>query len=257
MILAPKMHILSLRLCLYACVATLLLVTGAKAEAPAEPPGCNAPAELLHDDPPLPNVSARLKSNGPLTIVAIGGGSTAGRAAGNPDLAYPRRLQDTLLQRHPSLKVVVINKGIPRQTAHDMVERFEKDVLSQSPSLVIWETGTVDAVRGIDSSDFARTIQEGIDLLRSKPTDIILMDMQYSRSTATIINFDPYIEAMRRVADLNDVFMFRRYDVMKYWRDIGVFNFDDVPKAEQAKMAIQVYDCIARRLADAIEMDVH
>jgi len=242
-----------------ACIAIVMFVgtDAAIAAGPPATPGCAVPADLLQDDPPLPNTAARLKSDGPLTIVAIGGGSTAGRAAGSADLAYPKRLQEALSLRHPKIKVIVINKGLPRQTAQDMVERFQKEVLSQSPNLVIWETGTVDAVRGIDTGDFARTLQEGIDLLRSKPTDIILIDMQYSRSTATIINFDPYIEAMRRVADLNDVFMFRRYDIMKYWRDIGAFNFDDVPKPEQAKMAVQVYDCIAKRLADAIDLDIH
>jgi len=33
---------------------------------------------------------------------------------------------------------------------------------------------------------------------------------------------------MHRFAELDEVFLFRRFDIMKFWSDGGVFNFEDV-----------------------------
>jgi hypothetical protein len=66
-----------------------------------------------------------------------------------------------------------------------------------------------------------------------------------------VIPFDRYLEALKRAADVADVYLFNRYDVMRYWSETGIFNFDEVPQGERATFAARVYDCIARRLADA------
>ncbi len=73
----------------------------------------------------------------------------------------------------------MINKAVPRQTTADMVARFAKDVLPAAPTLVIWETGTVDAVRGNDVDPFADELGRGIAALRDHNLDIMLVSMQY------------------------------------------------------------------------------
>jgi hypothetical protein len=91
--------------------------------------------------------------------------------------------------------------------------------------------------------------------LHEKNIGVMLVDMQFSRATSSVINFERYLNALRRTADVNDVFVFRRYDIMKYWSENGVFHFDEMPRggSERAEMATRVYDCIAHRLAEAIE----
>jgi hypothetical protein len=39
---------------------------------------------------------------------------------------------------------------------------------------------------------------------------------------------------------------------MRNWSDENVFDYDDVPESERAKLAVQVYDCLGRALAEAI-----
>jgi hypothetical protein len=68
-----------------------------------------------------------------------------------------------------------------------------------------------------------------------------------------VINFERYLEALHRIADVADVYVFRRYEVMRYWSEHGVFNFDAVPQGERAALAAHAYECLAHRLADAIE----
>jgi hypothetical protein len=236
-------------------VLLLLAVTLAALPLPAlAQPVCGAPSEIIDDDPLLPLIAQHLRDKRPITIVAIGGASGRGAAAGNPERdSYPRRLQEVLQRRHPGVPITVLNKGIARQTTQEMVDRFARDVYAATPTLVIWETGTFDAARGIDVDVFATALETGLAALHEHNFDIILVNMQYSRSTVSVINFAPYLEAMDHRADVDDVYLFRRFEIMKYWSENGVFQFADVPREQRTELADEVYDCIAERMADAIE----
>lgn len=236
------------------CLLLLAGLLSFSAAAEAGRPDCSAPAELVEDDPLLPLVARQIRDKLPLTIVAIGGAATAGIASGNPERdAYPRRLEAALRQRHPGLAITVLNKGVARQTTQEMVDRFATDVHAAAPTLVIWETGTFDAVRNVDVDVFATALQTGLADLHDHKLDIMLVNMQYSRSTASVINFEPYLAEMQHRADVEDVYLFRRFEIMKYWSDNGVFQFSDVPKDRRAELAAEVYDCLGERIADAIE----
>lgn len=225
-----------------------------RAAEPAPRPDCRVPRDLVEDEPRLPGLAQQLRDKKPVTIVAIGGASTAGSATGNAaEDAYPRRLQDALRQRHPGIDITVVNKGVPRQTTQEMVDRFPRDVYPLTPSLVIWETGTFDAARNYDLDLFAGALETGIADLRAHNLDAMLINMQYSRGTASVINFEPYLDAMHRIADVDDIYLFQRFEMMKYWSDNGVFSFGDVPKELRAQLAIDVYQCLAEQLAEAID----
>jgi len=83
-----------------------------------------------------------------------------------------------------------------------------------------------------------------------------LVDMQFSRSTATVIDFERYLTAVHGVADLDGVYVFPRYEIMRYWSEQNMFNFDEVAADERARLAARVYDCIGRKLAQAIKLAV-
>ena len=84
--------------------------------------------------------------------------------------------------------------------------------------------------------------------------EIMLVDMQFSHSTATVIDFERYLNALHRVGDVNDVIVFPRFEMMRYWSEQNVFNFDGVAKDERASLAAKVYECIAGKLAEAIRV---
>jgi acyl-CoA thioesterase I len=215
---------------------------------------CDVPAELMRVEIALPHLNERLHAGNPVKIVAIGGASTTGAAAGSPDLAYPHRLQEILDHWYPNVPITVVNKGVPRQTAQQMLERFPSDVIAEDPVLVIWETGTTDAVRGVELDDFAAALQGGIDQRKTRSIDIVLIDMQFSRSTVTIIDFERYLNTLHQVGDVSEVYVFPRFAMMRYWSEQNVFNFDGVAKEERASLAASVYQCIGRKLAEAIRV---
>jgi acyl-CoA thioesterase I len=242
-------------LCTVLALAALVLVP-ATATPTDETDECAVPQELRQDDTALPHLAARFKAKQPVTIVAIGSASTAGAAAGSPDLAYPARLRGALVELFPGVEIRVVNKGVARQSAQQMFERFPSDVLAEDPVLVIWETGTVDAVHEIQIDDFASALQRGIDELKNRAIDTILVDMQFSHSTATMIDFPRYLETLHRIGELNGIYVFPRFAMMKYWSEQNVFNFDGVAAGERAKLAARVYDCIGRGLAHSIRQAI-
>lgn len=245
---------------LAALLIVVLLGVGSTAAQTAPPPKtsrCAVPPDLIADDPTLPGLAKRFHDRQPVVIVAIGGASTAGIAAGGRANAYPQRLQEALARRHPGVSITVINRGIPRQTTRDMIGRFAADVLATKPNLVIWETGTVDAVRAVEIDEFVTALDEGITALRAGGTAVMLVNMQYNPSLASVIDFGPYLDALNRAADLDDVYLFDRYQIMRYWSDNGRFNVVDVPSGKQAALAGEIYRCLGETMAGAIDRAAH
>ena len=215
---------------------------------------CAVPQEILFDDPKLKLTGEKLRAKEPVTIVAIGGASTAGTAAGDgAQFGYPHRLEEALRRRHQGVAITVINRGVPRQTTADMVQRFAKDVYPGEP-----DAGHLGDRHGRCRArqrcrPVRRRAGRGIAALREHNLDIMLVNMQYNPSTGSVINFEPYLEALRHAADLENVYLFRRYDIMKYWSENGVFDFVDVPKEQRVQLAERVYRCLAEAMADAID----
>ena len=190
------------------------------------------------------------------TLLTFRGWGLGDITAGAPDLAYPHRLQVALAAHYPDVPITVVNKGVPRQSTQQMVERFPTDVIAEDPILVVWEAGISDAVHGIEIDDFAAALQTGIEKVKNRAIDILLVDMQFSRRASTVINFAQYLTALHRVGELNEVYVFPRFEMMRYWSEQNVFNFDEVAEDDRARLATKVYECIGRRLAQVIQAAV-
>ena len=218
------------------------------------PPGgiCSVPPELQASNLPLRHARAQYKTGKTIRIVAFGTSSTAGSGAANRSDAYPAKLQEELAHLLPGTKVVVINQGIGGQSSRQMVDRIEDDVVALEPSLVIWQTGTVDTVNNIDVEEFGNAISQGIDILHKEDIDVVLMNMQYSRRLELLLNYDPYDDMMSARAAQADVAVFDRLEIMKHWAYSGRFDYDNVPRNERRQLAAKVHGCIGRLLAEMI-----
>ncbi|MGH7124924.1 MAG: hypothetical protein ACREFI_11170, partial [Stellaceae bacterium] len=132
----------------------------------------------------------------------------------------------------------------------------DSDAIHADPALVLWEVGITDAVHGTDLDEFTATLRAAVTQLHEHQIDVMLIDMQYSPDTTSVIDFQRYLDGLHQIGDLTGAYVFRRYDIMKYWSDSGVFNFTDVPKSERRQLAAKVYACLGERLADAIAYGV-
>lgn len=212
------------------------------------PAKCEVPADLVPETVPLPHAAHLYKRERRLKVVALGSSSTLGLGASDSQAAWPARLEAVLSARLPGSDIRVINQGVARQAAEQMLSRLDTDVLAEKPALVIWETGTAEAVRGADVDEFIESLLAGVDRLLAAGADVILMDPQFSRTTAQLINFQPYVAAIEQVAGMRGLPRFSRFAVMKYWADADRFSFVG-GGSEARKTADQVYDCIGHLLA--------
>jgi hypothetical protein len=117
----------------------------------------------------------------------------------------------------------------------------------EKPDLVIWQTGTVDAMLGVDPEEFQTALGTGLDVLRASKADAVFVNMQYSPRTDSMISLGAYIDAMRFVALQREIPLFDRLGVMKDWNEMGVFDLSTATK--KIDVAEKVHDCIGRMLA--------
>jgi acyl-CoA thioesterase-1 len=217
---------------------------------------CTVPPEFVSMPAPLRHTRAAFKAGKPIRIVALGTSSTAGTGAATRADAYPAKLQSELSRLLPGAKIVVINQGIGGQSTRQMVDRIEDDVVALEPTLVVWQTGTVDTVNNIDVEEFGHSLSQGIDILRKEDIDVVLMNMQYSRRMELLLNYEPYDDMMGAVAAQSDVAVFDRLGIMKYWAYSGRFDYDNVPRNERRQLAAKVHGCLGRLLAEIVHKSV-
>ena len=118
------------------------------------------------------------------------------------------------------------------------------------PALVVWQTGTGDAIRGIDPETFREALDQGVSAVRAAGSDILLINMQYSPRTETMIALTSYLDVMRFVALQHEINLFDRFAIMKYWSEIGLFDLSAATK--KTDLAERVHDCIGRLLTEFV-----
>ena len=206
---------------------------------------CPIPPSLLPLHPQLTRTLAVLRGSDSLRIVAIGSSSTAGVGATSPSAAYPARLESRLRAAYPANKVVVWNKGVSGQLATDMLARFDRDVVASRPHLVIWQTGTIEAVSAAPVDAFEATLRQGIAQLRAAGADVLLLD---SQAYAGKGQEEPYL-AFQRVlwrvgADLG-VPVVTRYQLMAHYQATGRYTWAQLLSSDSFHPSDLTYDCTA------------
>jgi hypothetical protein len=222
-----------------------VFLAGAPVRAQDASANCEVPAYLLTTESPLRKVAAAVKNGGPLDILVVGSRSSSIAAA--EASAYPGRLQAMLKERLPNIAVSVSVELHVKKTAEEVTGRLAKLVEVKKPALVIWQTGTYDAMRSIDLDDFRAALGEGIAELQSAGADAVLLNLQYSPRTETMISASPYLDNMRVVAQEYNVPLFDRFAIMRHWSDHG--DFDLSSTSHGLDLAKRVHDCLGRALA--------
>jgi hypothetical protein len=215
------------------------------ARAQAAPQSCEVPDYLLQSESALPKVADAVKSGHPLDILVIGSRSSTINASESS--AYPVRLQAALREKLPAVTVNISVEIQTKKIAEEVVPSFVKLLEVKKPTLVIWQTGTVDAMRSIDPDDFRAAVDDGVAALQNAGADVVLMNMQYSPRTETMISVPPYLDNMRVVAQQHDVPLFDRFAIMRQWNDSG--DFDLFSTSHGVELAKRVHDCLGRALS--------
>ena len=221
----------------------------------AAPQTCEVPGYLLSTESTLPKVAEAVKNARPLTVLVVG--SRSSTILSSEASAYPARLQASLKEKLPSIPINLSVELQTGKTAEEVDANLVKLVEAKRPTLVIWQTGTVDAMRSVDPDDFRSAIDEGVVALRNAGTDVVLINLQHSPRTETMISAPPYLDSMRVVAQQHNVPLFDRFAIMRHWNDAG--DFDLFSTVHGPDMAKRVHACLGRALSkfvlDAARLD--
>ena len=229
-------------------LALMILVAGAAFARAEEAETCPVPASLLATESSLPKVAEAVNSGRPLDILVIGSRSSS--IGGSQEGAYPSRLQAALKDKLPTATINVSVELQSKQTAEETAAGFVKLMEAKKPTLVVWQTGTVDAMRSLDPDDFHAAVDGGVTALQNAGADVILMNLQYSPRTETMISGSPYMDNMRAAAQEHDIPLFDRFSIMRQWNEQG--DFDLFSAVHGPELAKRVHDCIGRALSNFI-----
>ncbi len=220
--------------------------------AHAEAGSCRVPDDLALGGLHLPAVKSAASRHA-ITILTIGGSSTAGVVASGEEYTYPARLAAQLRVLVPGVEVQVLNRGVKGATTRTRVDRLARDLTETHPDLVIWAPGSTEAGMSEDPGAFIDTLQEGVTTIKDAKADLVLIDLQWAPSLARVINLWQYNSAIAGVAVAEDIPVLRRSELMRRWNDDGTLRFDGTaPPAKRLADIRLLFDCIAGALATGV-----
>jgi len=235
--------------------ASAAAVFGGAARAEPPPEECDVPQSFVESDTELPRVTEEVKTKHRLDISVVGSGSSSINGPEGPHFAYPARLADALKHQLAGVEIKITAHVQPRETTAVMVSGLGKILSDDKPSLVVWQAGTSDALSGVEPEDFRTSLDQGVAEIQAADADVILMNMQYSPRTESMLDVSAYADVMRWVAQQRGALLFDRLAIMHYWNDAGTFDLYTATK--KYDMARRVHECIGRALASQIINSAH
>jgi hypothetical protein len=225
------------------------------AVAEPQPDTCDVPASFLESEIDLGRATAEMKDRHRLDITVIGSGSSALPGPDGARFAYPAQLENALKQQLPGAEIKVTAHVQPKRTTAGVVSELSKILAEDKPTLVVWQAGTADALNGVETDEFRASLDSGVEMIQAAGADVILMNMQYSPRTASMLDVSAYADVMRHIAQQRGALLFDRLGIMQYWNDAGTFDLYAATK--KYDMARRVHECIGRALASQIINAAH
>jgi hypothetical protein len=228
-----------------AVAAFVALTSGAQATTESR---CYVPSFLTAPGESLSRVEESAKRDRRLSIVLLSGSpSQTGGAKGLR--SYPTYLENALRERLPGVEVKVDVRAKARQSTGELLPLLPKLLEETKPNLVVWQAGTVDTFRQIDTDLFGRNLQQGLAAMSEGGADVVLVNMQYSPRTDHLVDYASYVEEMRTAVETAKVPLFDRYEIMRYWNLAGTF---DLTSLKDDGLYEKIHICIGDLLADFI-----
>ena len=152
-----------------------------------------------------------------------------------------------------ALDLTVVNRGVNGDNDLDKRARFERDVVAEKPDIVLWQLGTNSMLGGAPMETHLPVLQGGVSQLRKATgADIVLIDPQYAPKVLRGTGSSAVIALIAETARATDSHLFRRYELMRRWREVEQIAFDKFISPDELHMNDWSYACVARALGTAI-----
>jgi acyl-CoA thioesterase I len=213
-------------------------------------PGALCPATTSLTTPArhLDRLAAAIEASGPVEILAVGSATTSGQDSSG-DNAFPRRAAKSLRDALPGIPLRLIVRGGIGMPASEMLPLIEAALREYSFQLVIWQTGTVEAVHGVPSAELRATLEAGAAQIHKAGADLVLIGPQFSRILSSKADLAPYEQALKDTASLPGVVLFDRLDLTRDWVRDGRVDLERAAKADRASVLETLHACVGASLA--------
>jgi acyl-CoA thioesterase-1 len=216
---------------------------------------CGAPEEFTTSDASLAQLAAAISAGGPVDILAVGSATTVGSVTNTGEHsasqggAFPWQMVRAMHAAQPSVEFRLTVRGGRGMTAEEMLPLIDAALKQQRYPLVLWQTGTVEAVRGLQPDGMLDILHAGAERVRNADGDLVLIDPQFSRFLRANTDLDPYEGVMQQVATMPGVALFHRFDLMRAWANDGRIDLERTPKAGRDKALEDLNACLGKALA--------
>jgi hypothetical protein len=213
------------------------------------PEPCDIAPQFVTAAKPLAPLKAAINAGKPIEILAVGSGSTTGANAQRPADAFPYRMLDALRAALPSVTFNLTLRGGRGMTAEEMLPLVRAQIQRSPATLVLWQTGTVEAIRALRPARMRQVLREGLDLIHESGGLLLLIDPQFTRALRANTDVEPYETELQQIGALPGAALFRRYELTRGWALQGRIDPERAPKdARKAELA-RLNRCLGLALA--------
>ncbi|HTK12618.1 MAG TPA: SGNH/GDSL hydrolase family protein [Xanthobacteraceae bacterium] len=210
---------------------------------------CQTGDKEVQSTSPLPNVASALEAGKTLSILAIGSSPRPGRYGhGN----YREEIEKILARAIKGLNVVIVNRGISGELAADAAMRIRTEVALNEPDLVLWQVGANDALAYLPVNEVVSTVVDTVRWLRQHKVDVILVGLQAVKRMQRNEHYIAVRDALRKVAQDENVIMIRRDDAMQMINKASTGGTDASNFPEEVERSQVNHACLAEYVARAI-----
>jgi len=212
---------------------------------------CPRAQSMLMQKARLKDLAKRVSARSDLKVLAIGSSSTRGLGASSPQRAYPAQFEHDL-ERQFGADVEVVNAGVNGETADAALARLEERVMAEKFDLVVWQVGTNDAVKGTDEDAFRAFVELGVKYVKSKQTDIVLLDPQFYPTVKDPARYERFVNIIANVGTETGTPVLSRYRLMKAWAEKAPDDLRTMLSSDGFHMSDRGYACLANAMARAV-----
>lgn len=207
--------------------------------------------------PSFPTTAREFREHNALKIVVLGSSTTEGAGPDSNDGSYPAALAQELQDALPTYKVVVVNKGIGGQTAYDMLQRLDEDVLEERPTLLIWDTVVMDMLVNTGRDRLARVLRKGIEQAKAAGIDVALMDLPWFPRQERYPHYQQYRSMLLSLAQRMNVPIIPRYELMKAMALSGDFALPEFAGPDMLRLTEKHNQCLAVLISNGLLKNNH
>jgi hypothetical protein len=156
---------------------------------------------------------------------------------------------EALQTAQPAARFELTVAGGRNMTAEEMLPLLRQELATRHYDLVVWQTATVEAVRGMRPDSLRAVLQSGAEDAAKAGADVVIVDPQFSRFLRANTDLAPYELALRQAAAVTNAALFERFALTREWASDGQIDLERVSPAAREQTISELNICIGRALA--------